>query len=85
MTPALFFHLAQPGQGGEEFLGIYRFLDAVPRGRQEYGPSFSLPDWVRLHKTYGKGGTVEVHGRFTQPNASAPSTHSPADTSRQPL
>jgi|HubBroStandDraft_3_1064219.scaffolds.fasta_scaffold615259_2 hypothetical protein len=37
---------------------------AVPRGRHEYGPSFSLPDWVRLHNTHGKGGTVELNGRF---------------------
>jgi predicted dithiol-disulfide oxidoreductase (DUF899 family) len=51
-------------RGGEEFLGIYRLLDVMPRGRAENGPHFTLADWVRPHDMYGRGGTVEPTGRF---------------------
>jgi predicted dithiol-disulfide oxidoreductase (DUF899 family) len=52
------------GRGGEEFLGIYRFLDATPKGRGEDGPYATLADWVRPHDRYGQGGTVEASGRY---------------------
>lgn len=52
------------GRGGEQFLGIYRFLDVMPKGRNENGPHHALGDWVRPHDMYGKGGTVEATGRF---------------------
>ena len=55
------------GRGGEEFLGIYRFLDTTPKGRNENGPYHSLPDWARPRNMYGKGGEVEANGRFHQP------------------
>jgi predicted dithiol-disulfide oxidoreductase (DUF899 family) len=55
------------GRGGEEFLGIYRFLDATPKGREENGPYYSLTDWARPRNMYGKGGTVEPTGRYHQP------------------
>jgi len=55
------------GRGGEEFLGIYRFLDATPNGRAENGPYHSLTDWARPRNMYGKGGTVEPTGRYHQP------------------
>jgi predicted dithiol-disulfide oxidoreductase (DUF899 family) len=51
------------GRGGEEFLGIYRFLDALPKGRAEDGPYHTLADWVRLHDRYGSPGSVEASGR----------------------
>ena len=31
------------GRGGEEFLGIYRYLDATPKGRDENGLTIHLP------------------------------------------
>ena len=34
------------GRGGEQFLGIYGILDVLPKGREEYGPTHSLPDWA---------------------------------------
>jgi predicted dithiol-disulfide oxidoreductase (DUF899 family) len=34
------------GRGGEQFLGIYGFFDLLPKGREEYGPTHSLPDWA---------------------------------------
>lgn len=51
------------GRGGENFLGIYRYIDATPKGRQEphYG---SLADWARPRTLYGEGGTVEANGRY---------------------
>jgi predicted dithiol-disulfide oxidoreductase (DUF899 family) len=54
-------------RGGEDFMGIYRILEATPKGRNEQGPYFSLTDWVRPHNMYGKGGEVAPNGRFTPP------------------
>lgn len=34
------------GRGGEQFLGIYGFFDLLPKGREENGPTHSLPDWT---------------------------------------
>jgi predicted dithiol-disulfide oxidoreductase (DUF899 family) len=34
------------GRGGEQFLGIYGFFDLLPKGREENGPAYSLPDWA---------------------------------------
>jgi predicted dithiol-disulfide oxidoreductase (DUF899 family) len=55
------------GRGGEEFLGIYRFLDLMPKGRDEKGPYGSLADWARPKNMYGKGGIVEGNGRYHAP------------------
>jgi predicted dithiol-disulfide oxidoreductase (DUF899 family) len=52
------------GRGGEEFLGIYRYLDVMPKGRNENGPYNTLADWVRPKNLYGKGGMVEANGRY---------------------
>jgi len=54
------------GRGGEEFLGVYRFLDATPKGRDENGPYHSLADWARPRNMYGSGGIVEPNGRYHQ-------------------
>jgi predicted dithiol-disulfide oxidoreductase (DUF899 family) len=56
------------GRGGEEFLGAYRILDVMPKGRHETGPCHSLADWVRPRTMYGKGGTVAPNGRYHQPS-----------------
>jgi predicted dithiol-disulfide oxidoreductase (DUF899 family) len=56
------------GRGGEAFLGAYAFLDVMPKGRNENGPTHTLGDWVRPRNLYGKGGTVEVNGRYHQPS-----------------
>lgn len=39
------------GRGGEDILGTYRFLDTVPKGRDE-GPGGNLSHWVRHHDRY---------------------------------
>jgi predicted dithiol-disulfide oxidoreductase (DUF899 family) len=55
------------GRGGEEFLGIYRYLDVMPKGRDESGPYHSLADWVRPRTMYDRDGMVEPNGRYHQP------------------
>jgi predicted dithiol-disulfide oxidoreductase (DUF899 family) len=55
------------GRGGEEVLGIYGILDSMPKGRNENGPYHSLTDWARPRNMYGKGGEVEVNGRYHGP------------------
>jgi predicted dithiol-disulfide oxidoreductase (DUF899 family) len=54
-------------RGGEEFLGIYRIFDVMPKGRDENGPYHSLADWARPRNVYGRGGSVEANGRYHQP------------------
>jgi predicted dithiol-disulfide oxidoreductase (DUF899 family) len=53
-------------RGCEEFLGIYRYLDVMPKGRDENGPSHSMSDWVRLRDEYGPSRTLaSCHGSST--------------------
>ena len=58
------------GRGGEEVLGIYGILDAMPKGRNETGPYHTLADWARPRTMYGKGGEVEGNGRYHAPSCS---------------
>src|SRR5262249_40517628 len=60
----IFHTYAIYGRGGEAFLGIYRLIDLMPKGREENGPYHSMGDWVRPRTMYGKGGMVEVNGRY---------------------
>jgi predicted dithiol-disulfide oxidoreductase (DUF899 family) len=55
------------GRGGEAFLGIYRYFDVMPKGRNENGPNHSMADWVRPRNMYGKGGTVARNGQYHPP------------------
>jgi predicted dithiol-disulfide oxidoreductase (DUF899 family) len=66
-TGQIFHTYSTFGRGGEEFLGIYRYLDVLPKGRNENGPYHTLGDWVRLRNTYGEGGVVEANGRYHVP------------------
>jgi predicted dithiol-disulfide oxidoreductase (DUF899 family) len=52
------------GRGGEQFLGVYSYIDVTPKGRSENGPYHSLADWVRPRDMYGNGGMVEGSGRY---------------------
>lgn len=63
-TGAMFHTYSTYGRGGEQFLGIYAYLDVTPKGRAENGPYHSLPDWARPHNMYGRGGTVTGMGRY---------------------
>jgi len=66
-TGAIFHTYSTFGRGGEEFLGAYRILDVMPKGRDENGPHHSLADWVRPRNMYGRGGMVEGNGRHHVP------------------
>jgi predicted dithiol-disulfide oxidoreductase (DUF899 family) len=68
----IFHTYSSYGRGGEEVLGIYGILDAMPKGRNETGPSHSLGDWARPRNMYGKGGTVEGNGRYHAPACGCP-------------
>jgi len=63
-------------RGGEEFLGVYRYLDVKPNGRED-GPYNTLADWVRPKDMYGKGGLVEGSGRYHQSSYGC-TVHQPA-------
>ena len=71
---AIFHTYSTFGRGGEEFLGAYRFLDVMPKGRDENGPYRTLADWVRPRNMYGKGGVVEGNGRYHVPSCAC-ATH----------
>jgi len=60
----IFHTYSSYARGGEEILGIYGILDAMPKGRNETGPYHSLADWARPRTMYCKGGTVESNGRY---------------------
>jgi predicted dithiol-disulfide oxidoreductase (DUF899 family) len=47
------------GRGLEDFMGVYRFLDVVPKGRNEEGLAHSMA-WVRHHDRYDTGKLVEL-------------------------
>lgn len=60
----IYLTYASFGRGSEDFLGIYRYFEVTPKGRNENGPFRSLTDWARPHDMYGKGGKVEANGRY---------------------
>jgi predicted dithiol-disulfide oxidoreductase (DUF899 family) len=61
-------------RGGEEFLGIYRYFDVTPKGRNETGPYHALGDWARPRNMYDRGGAVKANGRY-HPQACACASH----------
>jgi predicted dithiol-disulfide oxidoreductase (DUF899 family) len=48
------------GRGDEQLMGIFRFFDVLPKGREEYGPHHSLPDWAKVHDQYENDGKHET-------------------------
>ena len=55
-------------RGGEAFMGVYHFLDLVPKGRDEDGLAFSM-SWVRHHDRYDAGYRVDPSSTYAQPAA----------------
>ena len=55
----------------EDYLGTYRLLDIVPKGRDET-INGNLTDWVRHHDRYGEGGFVDPTGRYVAPKETEP-------------
>lgn len=56
---AIFHTYSCYGRGVEWLLGVYNFLDRVPKGRDEDGLPYGM-DWVRHHDRYE---TAAVNGR----------------------
>jgi len=73
----IFHTYSSHGRGGEAFLGIYRYFDVMPKGRNENGPNHSMADWVRPRNMYGKGGTVARNGQYHPPTCGC-GTHAEA-------
>jgi predicted dithiol-disulfide oxidoreductase (DUF899 family) len=53
-------------RGGEAFIGVYRILDFVPKGRDEGGLAFSMA-WVRHHDKYGPDYTLDPNQLYEVP------------------
>jgi predicted dithiol-disulfide oxidoreductase (DUF899 family) len=49
---AIFHTYSSYARGGEPFIGVYHFLDLVPKGRNEEGLPWPMA-WVRHHDKYG--------------------------------
>src|SRR5437773_11818013 len=63
------------GRGGEQFLGIYGYLDVMPKGRNENGPYHSLTDWARPRNKYGRAATSKRMADTTCRAADVPRTN----------
>jgi predicted dithiol-disulfide oxidoreductase (DUF899 family) len=50
---AIYHTYSNYGRGGEPFLGVYAFLDIVPKGRNETRNG-NLTDWVHRHDQYSR-------------------------------
>ena len=55
-------------RGGEPLMGVYTFLDLVPKGRDEDGLAFSMA-WVRHHDRYDETYRVDPSRQYAQPAA----------------
>jgi predicted dithiol-disulfide oxidoreductase (DUF899 family) len=59
----IFHTYAAYARGCEAFLGIYRILDVMPKGRNE-NERHTLTDWAQPRTLYGTGGRVAPNGEF---------------------
>jgi predicted dithiol-disulfide oxidoreductase (DUF899 family) len=62
---AIYHTYSSYARGGEPFLGVYAFLDIVPKGRNET-KNGNLTDWVRRHDVYESDGRTDRSGRRPQ-------------------
>jgi predicted dithiol-disulfide oxidoreductase (DUF899 family) len=44
------------GRGSEQFMGIHRYFDVLPKGREVYGATHGLPDWAKVYDRYESDG-----------------------------
>ena len=56
---SIFHTYSTYGRGGEMFLGVYGWLDVVPKGRNET-KNGNLMDWVRRHDRYETDGRSQT-------------------------
>jgi predicted dithiol-disulfide oxidoreductase (DUF899 family) len=62
-TGRIFLTYSSFARGTEPLLGVYDYLDMVPKGRDETRRG-NLSEWVRHHDRYDSGGHVEPTGRY---------------------
>ena len=77
----IFHTYAAYARGCEAFMGIYRILDVMPKGRNENGPNHALTDWAR-RTLYGTGGKVAANSRISPRGLRL---QCPADSAIRPL
>jgi predicted dithiol-disulfide oxidoreductase (DUF899 family) len=58
-------------RGGEPLIGVYQYLDLVPKGRDEDHLAFSMA-WVRHHDRYGDGYRVDPTAPYRMPEVASP-------------
>jgi predicted dithiol-disulfide oxidoreductase (DUF899 family) len=70
------------GRGCEQFLGIYGILDVLPKGREEYGPTRSLPDWAGFKVARRQSSELPLleQATTTSPETPRPCGCSPSST-----
>lgn len=59
LSGEVFHAYSSYGRGLEDFMGVYRFLDVVPKGRNEEGLAHPMA-WVRHHNRYQTEKLVEL-------------------------
>jgi predicted dithiol-disulfide oxidoreductase (DUF899 family) len=68
-TGDIFHTYSSYARGCEVLLGVYHYLDLVPKGRDEDGLAFSMA-WVRHHDRYGDDVVVDPHAPYSPPQGS---------------
>jgi predicted dithiol-disulfide oxidoreductase (DUF899 family) len=67
---AVFHTYSTYARGGEPFIGVYHYLDLVPKGRDEEGLAFPMA-WVRHHDRYDSGPKVDATATYQPPQKTA--------------
>jgi predicted dithiol-disulfide oxidoreductase (DUF899 family) len=67
---AIFHTYSTYARGLDILLGVYNFLDLVPKGRDEEGLAFSMA-WVRHHDRYVDGYSVDPNAGYQAPKTTA--------------
>jgi predicted dithiol-disulfide oxidoreductase (DUF899 family) len=65
-TGEVFHSYSTYARGAESIIGAYRYLDLVPKGRDEQGLAFTM-SWVRHHDKYGPGYAVDPARLYEPP------------------
>jgi predicted dithiol-disulfide oxidoreductase (DUF899 family) len=65
-TGEVFHSYSAYARGAESIIGAYRYLDLVPKGRDEKGLAFTM-SWVRHHDKYGPGYAVDPARLYEPP------------------
>jgi predicted dithiol-disulfide oxidoreductase (DUF899 family) len=63
----IFHTYSSYARGGEPLIGVYQYLDLVPKGRDEDGLAFSM-SWVRHHDRYGDGYRLDPAASYKMPD-----------------